>query len=291
MEWTSCLKKSIEYAENHLLEDIHAEEVAKAVHISPFYFQKGFKVLTGITITEYIRNRRLYLAALELLSGEKRIIDLSYKYGYDTPESFSKAFSRFHGVSPAQIKGDVSKIKLYLPLKISISILGGNTMDCVIEKRKSFQVIGFSRHFEFDSAYENIPKFWDEFLENCKKNQYGEILQSVIEQSKIGEYGISINTQTDESGFRYMIAGMNEVKDIPTEMEAYEIPEMEWAIFRCVGPLPGALQTVNTEIYKEWLPGNNNYEIACGINIEWYSLGDCSSQNYKSEIWIPVKRK
>lgn len=293
MEWTQCLKHAIEYTEEHLLDEVVVAEIAKEVGISPFYFQKGFKVMTGVTISEYIRNRRLYLAALDIISGKMKMIDLAFKYGYDTPESFSRAFSRFHGVSPSQMKGDSKKIRPYLPLKITISILGGDSMDFKIETMKAFQVVGFKRRFLFDSAYENIPLFWKEFMKSC--NQGSDKMRNLIEQCSIGEFGVCISDETDSTGFDYMIAGAVSKElnpnDLPDGIEIYEIPEMDWAKFRCVGPLPGALQTVNTTIFQEWLPGNHEFEIACGMNIEWYSKGDGSAQNYESGIWVPIKRK
>lgn len=136
MDWTESLRAAIAYMEEHLLEDISAEDVAESVHLSPYYLQKGFSIMTGYTIGEYIRGRRLYKAALDVVTGREKIIDIAYTYGYETPESFSKAFSRFHGVSPLQLKGDTSKIKTFLPLKISIVIQGGNEMDYMVEKWK-----------------------------------------------------------------------------------------------------------------------------------------------------------
>lgn len=126
MEWTESLRSAIGYMEKHLLDDISADDVAEAVHISSFYLQKGFRIMTGYSIGEYIRYRRLYMAALDVAAGKEKMIDLAYKYGYETPESFTKAFTRFHGMSPAQIKKDVHKIKTFLPLKILIQIKGGN---------------------------------------------------------------------------------------------------------------------------------------------------------------------
>jgi len=289
MEWTESLRKTISYIESHLDEPMEINDIAKEVGISPFYLQRGFKVMTDITIGEYIRNRRLYLAALDLITGREKIIDIALKYDYDTPESFSKAFSRFHGISPIQLRGDSSKIKPYLPLKISVSIIGGSDMDYVVEKMEAFQVIGFKRKFAYESAYEKIPEFWNEYCAKCIKGNEQE--QKIIENCMIGEFGVCISDYEDKEGFDYMIAGKYLGGDVPESMVIYEIPAMEWAKFRCVGPMPGALQTVNTQIFKEWLPGNSEYEIAASINLEWYSQGDTSAIDYESGIWIPVIRK
>ncbi len=296
MEWTESLKFVISYIEKHILEEININKISNEVHISPFYLQKGFSIITGYTIGEYIRYRRLYLAAFEVISGNEKIIDIAYKYGYDTPESFTKAFRRFHGVSPAQMKKCPVKIKTFLPLKISISISGGNEMDYIVERMKGFKVIGFEREISFDSGYSEIPKFWNEFCEKYMKPlQNSENPQTPEEQTiadcRIGEYGVCIDDIGKDGKFRYLIAGTYRGGDVPDGMTVYELPDMEWAKFKCIGPMPEALQSVNTAVFRDWLPNNPNYKIAMGVNIEYYFMGDTSSPDYESAIWVPVERK
>lgn len=286
MDWTESLKRAIDYMEQHLLEDISAEEVSKQVHISSFHFQRGFKLMTGYTIGEYLKGRRLYLAALECMNKESKVIDLAYKYGYDTPESFTKAFRRFHGVSPSHLKGDSKKIRPFLPLKISISIKGGNDMDYVIEKMKNLKLIGFEKKISYETAYQDIPAFWEEFK---KKYCHKESLFKIISECCIGKYGICVDMNSKE--FRYIIAGCYDGQAIPEGMSIIEIPIATWAKFKCSGPLPGALQSVNTKIYKEWLPGNPHYEFNLGMNIEYYTMDNPQASDYRSEIWIPVTEK
>jgi len=290
MEWTTSLKKAIIFIEKNLDEEIDAYDVAENVHVSPYYFQKGFSLVTGYSIAEYIRNRRLYLAALELISGRQKVIDVALKYGYETPESFTKAFTRFHGVSPLQIRNDASKVKPFLPLQISITISGGSSMDYKVEKMDSFKVIGFKREFSEENSYQEIPKFWVEFCGRfCVKGQLNE-MASVVEKCKIGEFGICIDDNSKARKFTYMIAGKYDGGKIPEGMDVYEVPASDWAKFRCVGPLPGALQSVNTEVFKTWLPGNPDYEMSASMNIEWYSLMKGNGADYESAIWVPVKK-
>jgi Uncharacterized protein conserved in bacteria len=272
--------------EKHLLHDCMVEEIAENVNISPFYFQQGFKIMTGYSIGEYLRNRRLYLAALDVIQNEEKIIDLAYKYGYDTPESFTKAFTRFHGVSPMQIKAQTYRIKTFLPLRISISIEGGNIMDFRIEKTDAFLIIGLERIFQYDSSFHEIPKFWQEFYGKYIKNCDHE-----LEKCCIDMYGVSIEEEMNGKDFRYLIAGKYHNETIPEGFKVVEIPALTFAKFRCIGPMPGALQAVITRVFHEWLPGNEEYEIAAGYNIEMYFRGDINASDYISEIWIPVKKK
>ena len=270
--------------EEHLLEDIHTVDVAKQVNMSEYYFQKGFSVVTGYTIGDYIRNRRLYLAALDLLSGKEKVIELAYKYGYETPESFSKAFKRFHGINPAQVKSKPGCIQSFQPLVIKLLVEGGSKMNVKIEKMDAFKVVGRSRVFNTDNGYQEIPKFWDE----CYKNMPKDCKESGSDS--YGKYGICMETGEGQN-FDYYIAGDYTGVPAGDGFKVVTIPAHTWAKFRCVGPMPGALQSVNTRIFQEWLPGNNQYEIGEAINIEMYTMGDTTAVDYVSEIWIPVKEK
>ncbi len=296
MDWLASLKKAIDYMEENLLADIGAAEVADAVHISSFYFQKGFKIVTGYSIGEYLRNRRLYLAGIDVIQGgNEKIIDLAYKYGYDTPESFTRAFSRFHGLSPMQLRAQPHQIKVFQPLIIKISIQGGNKMNFTVEKREAMKMIGFERVFSYDSSYQEIPKFWNEFCEQYCKRSFSsdsadEDIRQTIAECMVGEYGVCVEDEPNKNQFRYYIAGIYQGGKVPEGMTVFEIPASEWAKFKCTGPMPEALQSVNTRIFKEWLPGNQEYDIAFHINIEWYSKGDTQSSDYESGIWLPVKR-
>ncbi|WP_394922881.1 AraC family transcriptional regulator [uncultured Robinsoniella sp.] len=296
MEWTESIKKTISYIETHLLNQGSIQHISKKIGISNFYLQKGFKLMTGYSISEYIKNRRLYLAALDVIAHRDKIIDLSYKYGYETPESFTKAFVRFHGLAPRELRKNPAKIKIFLPLKIKISIQGGNNMNYTVEKMKSFKVIGFQNEVPFDTSYQVIPKIWDNFAQTyllplySKEQPEGDIEETIC-NSCIGEYGICIDDLGSEENFRYIIGGHYNDGKIPEGMIIYEFPEMLWAKFSCKGPLPESLQSINTKIFSEWLPGNSEYEIAMGANIEWYSKGDIAELDYESEIWIPVKQK
>lgn len=300
MDWMELLTKAIDYMEQHLLEDIDAQQIAGQVNVSAFYFQKGFKIMTGYTIGEYVRYRRLYLAALELLSGGEKIIDLSFKYGYESPESFSKAFSRFHGIAPVLLRQQPHMLRTFLPLSVQITVKGGAKLDYSVEDRPSFRVIGMERLFTYADSYGKIPKFWEEFKHTCASGEAsspseghslfrgGHILPP--ECRGLGRYGISVEIPGDSRWFRYLIAGDYEEEPIAEGFRILEIPACTWARFRCTGPLPGAFQAVNTRVFREWLPGNGEYTAAAGINLELYTPGSPTDEHYRSELWIPVRK-
>lgn len=295
MEWVSCLNETLSYIERNLCQPLDVCSVSNHVHYSPVYLQKGFQVLTGYTIGEYIRCRRLYEAAMDLIHTDEKIIDIAFRYGYDTPESFTKAFTRFHDASPMQVRRDASLIHRFLPLKIHIEITGGDRMNYQIAKTESFQVIGFSKVFSSEDAYSQIPKYWDAIIDKYISHlDFGcprtEIEQAIV-TNRIGEFGVCVNDM-GSSQFRYFIAGSYRGGNVPEGMELLEIPGADYAQFTCTGPIPTALQTMNTRIFKEWLPGNPEYELSGSVSLEWYSPeGQTTDQDYKSQIWIPVKHR
>ena len=148
MSWLEDIKTSIKYIEDNLTEELTLERIAGKINLSPFYFQKGFSILCGITVSEYIRNRRLSLAGRDLQIDGVKVIDVAMKYGYDSPDSFAKAFTRFHGITPAQVKAGDGEIKNYLPLKIHVTMKGGFEMDCKIVKKSAFTVVGNAKIFK-----------------------------------------------------------------------------------------------------------------------------------------------
>ena len=296
MEWLTSIRTAIDYIDEHLEENISAQDVADRVNISPFFLQRGFSLMTGYGIGEYIRNRRLYQAAVDLKETEWKVIDIALRYCYETPESFTKAFSRFHGVTPSQVR-DGAAIKVFLPLTIKLSVQGGSQMDYKIAPMFPFKVIGFQKVFDNETAYAEIPKFWDEICEKYANSVYaGNAPANPYEQALvdncIGEYGVCID---DIGGgkFRYLIAGKYTGGAVPEGMVVYEFPRNEWAVFDCIGPNPQTLQSVNTRIFSEWLPGNPDYELSGNATVEWYDCinGEMTNPDYHSAIWVPVKKK
>lgn len=156
MEWITAIRQAIAVIEGNIMTISNPEEVAKSVHISEMYLQRGFQIMTGFTIGEYIRNRRLYLAACELVNTDRKVIDIALDFGYESPESFAKAFSRFHGASPSQVRTGDSPLRTFFPLSISITIQGGSQMNFKVTKMFPFKVIGFQKEFTFEDAYRKV---------------------------------------------------------------------------------------------------------------------------------------
>ena len=295
MDWLMAIRTSIDFIEENIKENISLSDAANAAHVSPYLFGKGFRIVTGYSVSEYIRNRRLYLAALALRGTEKSILDIALDLGYETPESFSKAFTRFHGNTPSAVRAGAD-FRVFLPLSIQVTIQGGTQMDYKITKFFGMKLIGFPKEFSVEASQGEIPKFWDDICEKYAANVYAgnppaNPQEKALMDNCIGEYAVCIDTPGNDT-FRYMIAGKYTGGDVPEGMELFEFPMGDWAIFECVGPMPDAIQDMSNRIFKQWLPGNGEYELSGNATIEWY---DCTTDkddpNYRSAIWLPVKKK
>lgn len=285
MEWIDSITKAIDYIEENLTEDLTVESISNQILISPFYFQKGFSMLCGFTVSDYIRNRRLAQAAIELSFTQQKIIDVAIKYGYDSPDSFTKAFTRFHGITPSSARKDGAILKSFAPLQISFTLKGGYAMDYKMEDKQAFTIIGVSKILKYDDAVTQIPKLWKEHYQSGK----GAVV--------CGMYGVNIDETMAGKEFEYLIADDYDAKKaVPDGFVTKMIPAFTWAIFPCVGAMPTAMQSTNQKIFSEWLPNCKDYEFAAGYNIEMYSdpngyANGVMDDKYYSEIWIPVKHK
>ncbi|MDE6388289.1 MAG: AraC family transcriptional regulator [Lachnospiraceae bacterium] len=284
MNWIKGIETALEYIENNITENLTISGIASEINVSAFYFQKGFAMLCGYNVGEYIRMRRLSLAGSELLSSDIKIIDLAVKYCYDSSDSFTKAFTRFHGSTPTEVRRKGAPLKAFAPLHIKLSLEGGSVMEYRIEEKKAFKVMGISREFSYETANEDIPKYWDE-MENCPGGK-----------PVMGMYGVCFDTEMSGNRFRYMIADDFRAEAVTEKnLEEHEIPAHIWAVFPCTGVMPSALQKINRRIFSEWLP-TSCYEVSEGYNIEHYSNAadykdGTDDPEYYAEVWIPIKEK
>jgi len=289
------MQKALQFMEDHLLENIKIEEIAKHTHSSSFHFQRTFSILTDMTVADYLRRRRLTLAAQELASTDARIIDIALKYGYETPEAFSKAFRKQHQLSPSDVKNHVGKIIAYNRLVIQVNLKGAEPMNYRIVERNGFKVVGVKREYSIHNEQNliGIPKFWREV------NQDGtDDLLFQLNNGKIkGVLGVCICVDRDnrgeeheriESGMIDYWIGTEHVGVTPDNLLELDIPASKWAVFEVRGPMPDAMQTTWKKIMSEWFP-SNAYVHAGTPDLEVYSDEDPSSPDLYSEIWIPVK--
>lgn len=292
MDWVSGLQRAIDYVEEHITEPIDYEEVAKCAYSSSFHFQRVFSTICGYSLGDYIRFRRLSLAGSELSHGDAKVIDIALKYGYDTPESFSRAFMRFHGVAPSQAKHGAN-LKSFSRLSVKLILSGGNKMDYRIEKKEAFEVVLRKKRFlkQHEITTKEISKFWAE----CQSDGTIDAICKYIHPSNIFDkciIGVSLGAETasTDEDFPYGIGAHYSGKKIAEEyLTVEQIPAHTYAVFKCTGTMPEAFQRVYKYICTEFFPASE-YQ-PCGVEIEAYPSADVQNSDYTCEIWIAVEKK
>lgn len=283
MEWIDRLNQAVEYMEGHLEGEIDYSEAARLACCSVFHFQRMFSYMAGIPVSEYVRRRRMTLAALELQEGSARVLDLALKYGYQSPTAFNRAFQSVHGFPPSEARKQGVQLKAYPPISFRITVLGAEKMEYRIEQKEAFRVVGYRMPLEkeIEKNFSTTPRFWG------KVSQEGglERLLPKMDGKRPGVLGLSACFGDDDWSY-YIAVASDEPAD--GEMEEYRVPASLWAVFSGEGPMPEAVQQLEKRIVTEWLP-SSGYEYGDAPDIELYLNADPADAKF--EIWLPVVKK
>jgi AraC family transcriptional regulator len=290
MDWIKRLNSALDYMEEHLLEKEDIRKIAAAANTSHFHFQRMFAIITDITVAEYIRRRRLTLAAGEIRKGED-ILSTALKYGYESQASFTRAFSKMHGLTPAKSREPGARLKAYPPLTFNISITGAHSMEYEIREFESFTIAGVVREFTtIDGAnMKEIPLF---FQDMDKDGTIKKLMKKTETEGKLkgSLLGVCMDFKDETEKFDFMI-GIEPGKESETEgLYRREVPALTWAVFPGEGKMPDAIQLVWKRIFSEWFP-SMDYEHADGPELEVYLPGPCEEGECPFEVWIPIKKK
>lgn len=241
-----------------------------------------FSYIADISLSEYIRRRKMSLAAVDLQSGNQKVIDISLKYGYESPTAFNRAFKSVHGITPSQAKKEGTILKAFPPISFKITIKGDSEMNYRIENKESFRIVGISEALESDmeKSFEIVPKMWVTAATN------GIILKlaSIMNANPIGMLGVSSCNLSNNWRYYIAVASTNPIDE---SLEEFIVPECTWAIFSGEGHAQ-SIQELQKRIVTEWLP-TSGYEYANAPDIEVYISED--PENSKYEVWIPVIKK
>lgn len=281
MEWITRLNQAVSYIEEHLAEEIDYGELAKIACCSTYHFQRMFAYLADAPLGEYIRRRRMSLAAAELLDGGAKIIDVALKYGYSSPTAFNRAFQSAHGIAPSLAKEGGVPLKSFPPISFNITIKGAAEMNYRIEKKPAFWVVGVSMPLEqeIERNFQVVPAMWQRLASD------GTIprLAGLMDGEPKGMLGISACNDREE--WRYFVAVASSAP--AGDFEKYQVGAFTWAIFSGQGT-GQSIQELEKRIVAEWLP-TSGYEYANGPDIEVYLNPDPRDAQY--EVWIPIVKK
>jgi len=284
------MNNALAYIEEHLTEKVEYSEISKIAYCSEYHFKRMFSLLSGISLSEYIRRRKLTLAALDLKDKKFRIIDIAVKYGYNSADSFTRAFHSLHGVLPSEARNEDTQIKAYPRMTFQLSIKGGNEMNYRIVEKETFKLVGFKKRVPiiFGGVNPEIAKMTELLTP--------EVIKHLKEISNIEPTGIiSASTnfsegRMEQKGELDHYIGVATSSEDTGEFDVLKIDAGSWAVFESIGPFPETLQNVWGRIYSEWFP-SSGYEAVEGPEILWNESPDTGKPNYRSEIWIPVKKK
>lgn len=282
MDWIERLNQTINYIEEHLAEEIDYSKLAQIACCSTYHFQRMFTYMAGISLSEYIRRRRMSLAAIDLQDGKDKIVDIGLKYGYSSPTAFNRAFQSVHGVAPSMIKREGAIIKAYPPISFKITIKGAAEMNYRIEEKEAFRIVGVSSPLskEIENNFQIVPQMW----QKASVDGTIEKLASMMNTQPMGLLGVSACNNEEE--WKYFIA-VSSSAAIDHTLEEYLVPASTWAVFAGSGTSQ-SIQELEQRIITEWLP-TSGYEYANAPDIEVYLNPDPNNAQY--EVWIPVVKK
>ncbi len=302
MDWITGLQRAIDYIEDSLTEKIDYDTVAAQSFSSSYHFQRVFSILCGFTVGEYIRNRRLSLAGKELAAGDVKVIDIALKYGYESPDSFAKAFQKFHGILPSQACNNGSMLKTYSRLVLKLSLEGGTIMDYRIEKKPELTLLGYKSHFE-GTPYDDMRFMQEEKLFITSRAR--QWMLKGISNDKFSEYCVIDNITDTGYDFRYSVTAHEyELDNLNNSdvtgidfmdkfgFEKIVIPERIYAVFETEKgrmPIP-EYKEIRKQIAAVWL-ANEEYQIADAPELSvyhWGVSGGCAERSI--EIWIPIEK-
>jgi AraC family transcriptional regulator len=283
------LNQVMDYIDEHLTDDLSLEIISEYAGVSDYHFRKIFFYLSGMTLNEYIKNRKLSEANKDLLKGEK-VTDVAYKFGYQSLDGFTRAFKKWSGFLPSDVtKTGVSKS--FPKLSFIITVKGGISMEFRIEEKPAFNLVGVSKRvpMQFEGVNNEILKLAMSITKEQKEEMHS--LQN-MEPCEIvnASYDADADFLKEEGELTHLIGVLTTENNISEHLDIVHVEPCTWAVFPNEGPFPSTLQETMAKVYSEWLP-SSNYEV---INVPTFSFTkmDEKLKDYAySEVWIPVKKK
>ena len=302
MDWITGMQKAIDYVEENLTEEIHYEKVAEKSYSSSYHFQRVFSILCGYTLGEYIRLRRLSLAGAELAGGKEKVIDIALKYGYESPDSFAKAFQKFHGITPSQARADGSNLKSFSRLSIKILLEGGNTMNYRIEEKDEMVLTGFKAYFTGTPYGKDREKQEEELFISTRGKQWflkgasgnGDahcVITNIDDNGYEYYYCHQLDSYERQNLYNHDVTGVDFVETLG--LETIEIPKTTYVIFETSNTRSPIcdyfdLLSLRIKILTEWMP-EMGFQLAKGPELAVYHWWPKNERNV--QIWLPIEKK
>ncbi len=283
------LNKVIDYIEDHLTDDLSLEIISIYAGVSDYHFRKIFFYLSEMTLSEYIKNRKLSEASMNLLHGEK-VTDVALKYGYQSMDGFTRAFKKWCGFLPSEVmKNGISKT--FPKLSFIITVKGGINMEFRIEDKPAFNLVGVSKRIpmQFEGVNNEIVKLAQSITEEQRKEMHS--LQNIEPYEIVNaSYEADANFLKEEGDLTHLIGVLTTTNQVSDQLEKVPVDAYTWAIFPNEGPFPSTLQNTMAKVYSEWLL-SSDYEVINAPTFSFTKMVRDKKDYAYSEVWIPVRKR
>ncbi|GLC90369.1 AraC family transcriptional regulator [Lysinibacillus piscis] len=289
MDMLKKMNEAVAYIEENLTNTIDYQEIARLAYCSEYHFRKMFSFVAGISIAEYIRRRRLTVAALELRNNNRSIMDIAIKYGYSSADSFTRAFQHLHGITSSEAKNNGQLLKAYPRISFQLSVKGAIEMNYRFEDKENFRIVGIQKRVPIVFEGENTEITDMLKMLNMEDITYLKRLSNIEPMGIIQASTNFSEGRMEEKGELDHYIGVATTHEYTGDFVQLEVSACTWVVFDAIGPFPQTLQETWGRIYAEWFP-TASYEQCEGPEIVRHTSTDFSSPTFTSEIWIPVKK-
>ncbi|MEU9040138.1 MULTISPECIES: AraC family transcriptional regulator [unclassified Kitasatospora] len=283
------LNRAMEHIERQLDFEVDVAELARIAMTSEYHFRRLFSMLAGISLSEYVRRRRLTVAGAEVLDGEQTLLDIAVRYGYTSGEAFARAFRAMHGVGPGEARRDGAVLTSQPRMSFRLVVEGSSSMEYRIVEKPDFRIVG--RKARVTLIYQGVNPGIAEFIKGLGQEAVERITALTGPDpagivSVTDDYSPNREEGSELTYWHAVVAREDAV--VPEDLDVLEVPAGTWAVFRNTGPFPQALQEMWGHVASQWFP-SNPYEARPGPEILQTRFVP-GAADAEAELWIPVSR-
>ncbi|MFF8717570.1 GyrI-like domain-containing protein [Streptomyces sp. NPDC015184] len=285
----SALNQLVDMVEEQLTEELDVRALAALLGTTEYHLRRMFSSLAGMPLSEYVRRRRMTVAAADIVRGDEDLLSIAVRHGYGSSEAFGRAFRAVHGAGPGDVRRDGGPLRSQPQLRFRLTVEGSNPMDTRIVGRPAFRLVGHAARVPL--IHVGVNPHMQEHIASLPQEEHAR-LKGLSATEPAGLLQVCDDTDPDsrEGTELTYLHGVAQGRDTPApdDLDVIEVPGGMWAVFRTSGPHPDALQTTWAATATEWFP-SNPWRLRPGPSIvavleraEDFSTATC-------ELWLPVE--
>ncbi|MFV2101356.1 AraC family transcriptional regulator [Micromonospora sp. LOL_024] len=280
------LNQAMDHVERHLDRPVDAAELARIAVTSEFHFRRLFSALAGVGLSEYVRRRRLTVAAAEVVAGQQTLLDIAVRCGYGSAEAFARAFKAVHGIGPGEARRTGAELRAQPRMSFRLTVEGSSSMRYRIVRKESFQLAG--RRARVPLVHEGMNPAIVAFVKGIEP-AVRERIEALSDQEPAGIVNVSDGLTGDRAEGTELDYWYGVVTDaeVPGDLDVLPVPAGAWAVFETSGAFPTAVQHLWRDVFTQWLP-SNPYQLRPGPEISRTRIA-ADGGHADAELWIPVE--